>query len=151
MEKESKTEKISYRFAKNERLTSKIIIQEIFDKGTVLYLHPFKVFFKPNQLLYNRVLITVPKRIHKRAVDRNLIKRRIREAYRLNKTILADKTEISTTPFLDINLVFTGNEILEFKQINNKLSDVLAKIKKNLIMGKKRASLVDSPSFSDSN
>ena len=124
-------EKTDNRFSKTERLTSKTIIQEIFDNGTVLYLHPFKLFYKLNEVSCNRILVTVPKRLHKRAVDRNLLKRRIRESYRLNKTI------ISTVPYIDINLVYTSTEILDFKQINKKISDVLAKIKKSIAVAGK--------------
>jgi ribonuclease P protein component len=144
-------ENISYRFTKTERLTSKIIIQAIFDKGIVIYLHPFKVFYKISEATDNRILITVPKRLHKRAVDRNLIKRRIREAYRLNKTILtSDISAISVIPFVDINIVYTSGELLEFKQITKKLSDVLAKIKKNVTVAKKSANVAHSTSFRNS-
>jgi len=144
-------ENISYRFTKTERLTSKITIQEIFDKGTVIYLHPFKVFYKISDATCNRVLITVPKRLHKRAVDRNLIKRRIREAYRLNKTILSsDISTISVFPVVDFNIVYTSGELLEFKQITKKLSDVLAKIKKNVTVAKKSANVAHSTSFRNS-
>lgn len=124
-------EKTDNRFSKTERLSSKTIIQEIFDTGTVFYLHPFKIFYKLNEAFCNRILITVPKRLHKKAVDRNLIKRRIRESYRQNKDI------ISTGDYLDITIVYTNSEILEFKQINKKITDVLAKIKKSAAMAGK--------------
>lgn len=115
-------ENASNRFVKAERLNSKKLIKEIFEQGTVLYLHPLKIFYRPNDCPYSRILITVPKRLHKRAVARNLIKRRIREAYRLSK---------GPGPFVDIAIVYISSEILEFKQISNKINNVLAKIKKN--------------------
>ncbi len=134
----------SCKFSKEEKLTSVIRIQEIFDKGTVLFIHPLKIYYLPNDCPYNRVLITVPKRLHKKAVSRNLLKRRIREAYRLNKgnklqeqTTEGQKDEVRTkhsSPdfFVDINIVYISGEILEFRTLNNKISNALAKIKKNI-------------------
>jgi ribonuclease P protein component len=136
-------EKTDNRFSKIERLTSKTIIQEIFDNGTVFYIHPFKVFYMLNEASQNRILITVPKRLHKKAVDRNLIKRRVRESYRVNKAI------ISINPHLDITLVYTSSEILDFKQINKKISDVLAKIKKSVTVAGKNIIGDCSVSFPD--
>ncbi|MEN6618456.1 MAG: ribonuclease P protein component [Rikenellaceae bacterium] len=122
-------ENTSNRFVKTERLSSKTQIQQIFDKGSVLFLHPLKIYYQLNEDSFCRVLITVPKRLYKKAVDRNLLKRRIREAYRLNKE------QLSTGPFVDINIVYISGEILEFKLLNNKISDVLAKIKKSIPVG----------------
>jgi len=132
-------EKVSNRFVKTERLCSKTIIQEIFEKGSVLYLHPLKIYYKLNEGSLNRILITVPKRLHKRAVDRNLLKRRIREAYRLNKG------QISTGPFVDINMVYISGDLLEFKQINKKIYDVLAKIKKSIAVAEKSVAVAAIP------
>ena len=77
-----------YTFPKDEKLTSEKLIKELFDKGSSFYLYPFKVFFMPHpgeDQPSHQVLITVSKKLFPRAVDRNLIKRRMREAYRLNK------------------------------------------------------------------
>jgi len=123
-------ENTSCKFPKEEKLTSVIRIQEIFDKGTVLFIHPLKIYYLPNDCPYNRVLITVPKRLHKKAVSRNLLKRRIREAYRLNKGV--QQIDKPAHTFIDINIVYISGDIMEFKPLNNKISNALAKINKSI-------------------
>lgn len=103
-----------YRFRKEEKLTKDKQIQELFSEGSSFYLHPFKVILKPNQnqqYPVHQVLITVSARTFKRAVDRNLIKRRIREAYRLNKSHLPESTKLM------IAYIYNAKEILPFAQI----------------------------------
>src|SRR5258705_12147882 len=100
---------------KSERLSHKKLIQELFDKGSSFYLYPFKVFFLPNERSINQVMVSVPKSIFKRAVDRNTLKRRIREGYRLNKTkLLPDK-------FFSIAYIYTAKEILPSAFIHQKI------------------------------
>ncbi|HEY8935640.1 MAG TPA: ribonuclease P protein component [Cyclobacteriaceae bacterium] len=114
-----------YTFRKEERLNSEKDIQELFSKGSSFYLYPFKVIQKdnPNQeQLFHQILISVPTRNFKRAVDRNLIKRRIREAYRLNKA------EVSSSTKLLIAYIYTAKEILEFEQIQEKLVRTLKQL-----------------------
>ena len=75
-------------FKKEERLNKEKWIQELFEKGSSFILHPFRVIFLPHpdpKSSVHQVLISVSARNFKKAVDRNAIKRRIREAYRLNK------------------------------------------------------------------
>jgi ribonuclease P protein component len=100
---------------KSERLSQEKLIQELFDKGSSFYLYPFKIFFIPSPATINKVMVTVPKSIFKRAVDRNTIKRRIREGYRLNKTrLLPDK-------FFSIAYIYTAKEILPSSFIHQKI------------------------------
>ncbi len=109
-------------FPKEERLNSKKLIQELFEKGSSFYLYPFKVIYLPNpDTSYSRhqVVISVSKKRFKRAVDRNLIKRRIKESYRLNKYSLYSAEKI-TTPLL-IAYIYTGKEIHPFPLIESKL------------------------------
>ena len=107
-----------FTFKKEERLSKEKIIQELFDKGSSFYLYPFKVFFLPNrdrQYPYHQILISVSKKNFKKAVDRNLIKRRIREGYRLNKNLLGDQNK------LVIAYIYSAKEILPSAQIHERL------------------------------
>lgn len=114
----------SFSFRKDERLCKRKQIQELFNKGSSFYLFPFKVLLLPqlDHELPHQVLISVPSRLFKRAVDRNRIKRRIREAYRLQKNKLPE------TPRLAIGLIYTAKEILPFGEIMRKLIVVIGKI-----------------------
>src|SRR5258705_5344321 len=102
-------------FKKSERLSQKKLIQVLFDKGSSVYLHPFKVFFLPSEKPTHQLLISVPKNIFKRAVDRNTIKRRIREGYRLNKT------KLHSDKFFSIAYIYTAKEILPSPLVHQKI------------------------------
>jgi ribonuclease P protein component len=105
-------------FRKEERLSKDKSIQELFDKGSSFYLFPFKVFFMPNpdkDISFHQVVISVSKRNFKRAVDRNLIKRRIREAYRLNKELIPIQNKLL------IAYIYSVKDILPSLQIQERL------------------------------
>lgn len=106
----------SFSFPKSERLYKKKDIQELFDKGSSFYLYPFRVIVQrqPEQDT-NQVLFSVSKKNFKKAVDRNLIKRRMREAYRLNKAALPETSK------LQMAYIYTAKDILLFDQIRDKM------------------------------
>jgi ribonuclease P protein component len=99
----------AFRFGKEERLSKKKVIEELFAKGLSRLAFPLKIVFIPhpqsNQSLH-QVLITVPVKNFKKAVDRNKLKRRIREGYRLNKALLP------AAPTLSIAYIYIAKEIL---------------------------------------
>src|SRR5689334_13993363 len=109
-------------FNKAERLSKKKLIQELFNKGSSFYLHPFKVLFLKSTDSVNQILISVPKSNFKRAVDRNSIKRRIREGYRLNKSVLTSDN------FFLIAYIYSAKEILPSAVIHQKIISSLKKI-----------------------
>jgi ribonuclease P protein component len=112
-------------FRKEERLSKDKLIQELFDKGSSFYLFPFKVFFMPNPdqgAAFHQVVISVSKRNFKRAVDRNLLKRRIREAYRLNKEMLPVRNKLL------IAYIYSVKDILPSVQIQERLVKTFKKL-----------------------
>jgi ribonuclease P protein component len=77
-----------YTFKKEERLCNKRLIDKLFHNGSSFLCYPFRVSWLVNsepQSHSAQILFSVPKRRYKHAVDRNLIKRLMREAYRLHK------------------------------------------------------------------
>jgi ribonuclease P protein component len=78
-----------------------------------------------------KVLISVSKRRFKRAYKRNLLKRRIREAYRLNKHLLIPLLE-SNNVNIAIAFVYLPTEIWDFKSIEKAMQELLTGLKKRL-------------------
>lgn len=115
-----------YTFRKEERLSREKHIQELFEKGSSFYLYPFKVFVlnEPDpEVRSTAILITVSKKNYKRAVDRNTVKRRVREGWRLNKSILPK------SPLYRIGFIYTAREIIPAAEISVKMVHVLKKIR----------------------
>ena len=77
------------RFPKSEKLKSTKTIEHLFEQGKSFKKFPIKMIFLPQEnLTSSQVAFAVPKRSFKLAVTRNLIKRQLRETYRLQKNIL---------------------------------------------------------------
>ena len=69
----------------------------------------------------NRIMVSVPKKFFKRAVRRNLLKRRLREAYRLQKQLL-------TASGVDLLLSYSHPEVADFQTIYAEVTDILQRI-----------------------
>ncbi len=116
---------MNYRLPKNERLHSKKLIKELFDKGSSFFLYPFKVFYlSVDEAEGHQVLFSVSKRKIKKAVHRNYIKRRVKEAYRLNKSLILDVSPKKKI----IAFVYIAPELEEFHVIQRKMQKILKRL-----------------------
>jgi ribonuclease P protein component len=118
----------TYTFTKEERLCNKKLIDELFHNGSSFLCYPFKVSWLAvdEPLLFPaQVLFSVSKKRFKRAVDRNLIKRRIREAYRLYKQQYLYSTLQDTEKKIIFSVGFIGKEISSYELIDKKMLKVL--------------------------
>ncbi len=130
MELEIKTAGRKYSFKKAERLCEKKSIGQLFKTGRSFFHYPFKVVFLPLNEQANypaKILISVPKRNFKRAVDRNRLKRLIREAYRKNKHLLYGEGKDQSSVYL-ISFIYTATQLLDYQTIEKKIILALQQI-----------------------
>lgn len=113
-----------YYFKKEERLCSIKLIEELYSQGSSFVLYPFRFVFKeiPSQTPPVQIVISVPKRKFKKAVDRNKIKRQVREVYRHSKEDSFYPSIIDKGKSVHLLLIFTGNEIITTSTIRKKLN-----------------------------
>jgi len=124
----------AYTFKKEEKLCSQKIIGEIFLSGTSFLCYPLKVVWKEEVLTTTfpaQVVFSVPKRLFKRAHDRNLLKRQLREVYRYRKNELYQFLELNNRK-IAVMIVYIAKEKLEFGQIESAMTKVISKFKKEL-------------------
>ncbi|MDH5609744.1 MAG: ribonuclease P protein component [Cyclobacteriaceae bacterium] len=115
----------SLTFTRDERLKSKKKIEELFKYGSFFRVPPLQVkYLACPSCSYHQVLIAVPKKFHKKAVVRNLLKRRIREAYRINKPSLFEGGQT----YHLIAIMYLSKEILPFSEIEKKLIKLLKRL-----------------------
>lgn len=107
-----------YSFSKREKLTGKKKIEGLFNQGSSFHLKDFQVKYISSNEDCHQILISVPKKNFKRAVDRNLLKRRIREAYRLNKHLIVKEGEFEPN---SIAFIYLSKNILTFHEIQDQL------------------------------
>ncbi|MFK7900201.1 MAG: ribonuclease P protein component [Cyclobacteriaceae bacterium] len=120
-------ENTRFTFSKSERITSKKDIDALFESMS-FFIYPFKVFYLENEnptIKEHKTLISVSKRRFKKAVTRNLFKRRIREAYRLNKHSLQP---IDGERYLLIGFLYVGKQTENFQFIEKKLNLIINRL-----------------------
>jgi ribonuclease P protein component len=118
---------------KSERLSSLTAVRRLFADGASGFVYPFRYMVLKSESTTPtvEVLFSVPKRNHKRANKRNTLKRRMREAYRLNNDALhAAISEHGKE--VDIAFVYSTKELLPYKTIEHAVRRILAEVAENM-------------------
>ena len=124
-----------YKLGKQARLKSRKVIDHLFNDGKSFTVFPFRVIYQFTKLpvipdpFQLQAGFSVSKRHFKKAVDRNRIKRLMREAYRLQKNEL--ELMIKSNPVqLVFFMIYTGKELPEYKLVFEKIKGILLKLQK---------------------
>ena len=107
---------------KKERLCGRTSISMLLAKGRHGNVPNMRYLcLKNNGKEFNRIMVSVPKKLFKRAVKRNLLKRRIRESYRKQKHNLTSKG-------MDVLFMYSTKEILCYEDIYKTVGQIIDKI-----------------------
>lgn len=119
-ETDNLSQPLQMKFPKKERLCGKVSVEKVFSSGKKARTGLLKCHYLPSGLDYSRILVSVPKKLHKRAVVRNLLKRRIRQAWRLGKA--------GAPSGLDIAIVYTSAEVAPYSTIEAEIRELTGKL-----------------------
>jgi len=114
---------------KKERLKSRKQTELLFSEGKKFSITPFRVHYVFNELASPPLQfgVGVSNKNFKKAVDRNKIKRRVREAYRLQKTSIHQKVKEKKGQ-LNVFFIYNGKEIPGFSEIFDTMKKILDKL-----------------------
>ncbi len=125
------TQQISYKLGKRSRIKSQKLIQEIFKDGKSVTIFPLRgVYLPENKTNTLQVAVSVSKARHKKATDRNRVKRLMRESWRLQKHVL-ENALLQNEKRLSVFITFLDKEMPEYDAVfkaTGKLIDKLMKL-----------------------
>ena len=118
-------------FRKQNRLKSSLEIEAIYSENKFVVSYPLKCYYSFSEITENRcairVAFSVPKKIFKHAVDRNRLKRRMREAYRLNHKKIFEAFIEHGNRQLGLFFIYIGKEIMDFEEIEKNMQKILVR------------------------
>jgi ribonuclease P protein component len=126
---------IRYTLTKEDRLCSEKIIAGLFQPGFFVQSYPLRIHFAfvplPTPGIPLQVMFTVSKKRFKKAVDRNRIKRLMREVYRLNRHPLTDALTTADKT-LALSMIYTGQQLPDFAALKKEFNLCIQKIIKQV-------------------
>jgi ribonuclease P protein component len=117
---------MAYTYPKNEKLKSKKTIDLLFSEGQSVSKYPLRLVYVKNSIENEELIkfgVSVSKKYFKNAVDRNYLKRVLRECYRLNKNILIENIDKP----MAMMFFYQSKEVLSYQEINDKTIQLFEK------------------------
>ena len=128
----------SQQLSKSERINSKKLIDRLFKGGGAksMSAFPLRVVFMTEDADAHeplaKMMVSVPKRYFKRAVKRNYVKRQVREAYRLNKHILASHLAETGDKTVSLCFIWTSDRLLATAEVMKRMANLLTRLVEKL-------------------
>ena len=135
------------RLPKNEPLHHRSWVNHLFAKSDALYAYPLRMVYRvvdeqemrsmfkvemPQDIDKVQFMITVPKKKQSHAVDRVLVRRRIKEAYRLKRLPLRDAVRKVGDKYLMLAFIYQSDKILDYAGIEQRMQKLLTKLQSQL-------------------
>ncbi|MEM6515334.1 MAG: ribonuclease P protein component [Bacteroidota bacterium] len=120
---------MSFKYNKKNKLKSKKLIDALFSEGKSVVAFPLRmVFLKLDDDAHlSKIGVSVSKRNFKKAVDRNRIKRLLRECYRLNQNVIFNN---SSTAYA-LMILYLGKDMLNYHAMDKKMKQLFDKFEKS--------------------
>ena len=109
-------------YPKNEKLKSRKLIEKLFSEGSSITSFPLKLIFLQTGN-HNKIGVSVSKKNFRKAVERNKIKRLLREAFRHNKYLLIDNN-VEGYAFM---ILYISKDLPDYKSVNNNTKQLFTK------------------------
>lgn len=120
---------MGFTLGKSQRIKSRKLIEQMFEEGKAVKNYPFRAVFLEQHEGGFQMAVSVPKKRLKKAVDRNKVKRMVREAYRLQSPeIFQEASEASFA----IMIIYMGNEVPDYSLVSTKIKGLLQRFVKEI-------------------
>lgn len=124
-----------FTFKKEERVTGEKRVETLFENGCSFIAYPLRVVFLQTDALARfplSVIVSIPKKRIKLAVNRNRMKRLVREAYRLNKHLFYN-ADIPQNYHLDVAFIYVKDELSDYGTIEKAMKKAMSELTKHAL------------------